>query len=219
MIVLHWLSGFLLLALLAVGWLMVHAQYEAAARFDIYQLHKSLGFAALALLVVRGIVRASTTAPAVRADARVGATLGERSASRPVPALVDLDFVGLARRLICDRGRAQPFLRFFRHSQHPRRQRRAIRVRAIAALNVSLGSGCADISPCLRGPETPIRRWRRCFDPYVAVLSQSPVTSPGFLIVRTPVESYERPWSQRRSATNDQTPSTRPNGHAPSKKP
>lgn len=64
MIVLHWLSGFLLLAVLAVGWLMVHAQYEAAARFDIYQLHKSLGFAALALLVVRGIVRASVTAPA-----------------------------------------------------------------------------------------------------------------------------------------------------------
>ena len=155
----------------------------------------------------------------IRADGRVGATFGERSASRPVPALVDLDLVGLARRLICDRGRAQPLLRFFRHSQHPRRQCRAIRVRAIAAFNVGLGSCCAHISACLRGPETPFRRSRSCFGPYVAVLSQRPVTSPGFLIVRTPVESYERPWSQRRSATNDQTPSTRPNGHAPSKKP
>jgi cytochrome b561 len=63
MIALHWLCGFLLLFLLALGWLMVHAQYDAAARFDMYQLHKSLGFLALALFLVRGIVRATTTSP------------------------------------------------------------------------------------------------------------------------------------------------------------
>jgi cytochrome b561 len=63
MISLHWLCGFLLLALFAIGWLMVHAQYDAAERFDMYQLHKSFGFAALALFAVRGIVRATTTSP------------------------------------------------------------------------------------------------------------------------------------------------------------
>jgi cytochrome b561 len=63
MIALHWLCGFLLLFLLAAGWLMVHAQYDAAARFDMYQLHKSLGFLALALFLARGIARATTTSP------------------------------------------------------------------------------------------------------------------------------------------------------------
>jgi cytochrome b561 len=63
MIALHWLCVFLLLVLLAVGWLMVYAQYDAAARFDMYQLHKSLGFLALPLFLVRGIVRAMTTSP------------------------------------------------------------------------------------------------------------------------------------------------------------
>jgi cytochrome b561 len=63
MIALHWLCGFLLVVLLTVGWFMVHAQYDAAARFDMYQLHKSLGFLALPLFLVRGIVRAMTTSP------------------------------------------------------------------------------------------------------------------------------------------------------------
>ena len=64
MITLHWLCGFLVLALLLLGWLMVHAGYGAAERFDMYQLHKSLGFAALALFVARGGVRLVTIAPA-----------------------------------------------------------------------------------------------------------------------------------------------------------
>jgi cytochrome b561 len=63
MIALHWICGFLLLVLLAVGWLMVHAQYDAATRFDMYQLHKSLGFLALPLFLLRGIVRVMTTSP------------------------------------------------------------------------------------------------------------------------------------------------------------
>jgi cytochrome b561 len=63
MIVLHWTCGFLLVALLAIGWLMVHANYDAAERFDMYQQHKSLGFLALALFLVRGIVRATTISP------------------------------------------------------------------------------------------------------------------------------------------------------------
>ena len=63
MIALHWLCGILLLTLLAVGWLMAHAGYDAAQRFDMYQLHKSLGFLTLALFLVRGLVRATATSP------------------------------------------------------------------------------------------------------------------------------------------------------------
>ncbi len=52
-IALHWSSALLILALLGLGWFMVHGDIAAGARFDLYQLHKSLGFLSLALLLLR----------------------------------------------------------------------------------------------------------------------------------------------------------------------
>ena len=63
-IALHWLSALLILGLLALGWVMVHAIDDAASRFDLYQLHKSLGFVALALLLARLAARLASPAPA-----------------------------------------------------------------------------------------------------------------------------------------------------------
>jgi len=65
-IALHWLSAVLILILLGLGWLMVHGDLEASTKFDLYQLHKSLGFLGLALLALRlgaRLVQASPPAP------------------------------------------------------------------------------------------------------------------------------------------------------------
>jgi cytochrome b561 len=62
----HWLSAVLILILLGLGWLMVHGDLEASTKFDLYQLHKSLGFLGLALLALRlgaRLVQASPPAP------------------------------------------------------------------------------------------------------------------------------------------------------------
>ena len=61
-IVLHWSSALVILALLAIGWAMLRL-FGAAARFDLYQLHKSLGVLALALFAARMAARAVTKAP------------------------------------------------------------------------------------------------------------------------------------------------------------
>jgi len=63
-VVLHWIGAALILGLLELGWFMVHAETDAARRFDLYQLHKSLGFLALAVLSVRLAARWATRAPA-----------------------------------------------------------------------------------------------------------------------------------------------------------
>ena len=63
-IVLHWLSAALILELIAHGWVMAHGGLSAAAAFDLYQSHKSLGFVALALTAARLIARLGSTAPA-----------------------------------------------------------------------------------------------------------------------------------------------------------
>ncbi len=63
-IVLHWLAGALILFLLAEGWAMAHAGFNAATTFDLYQLHKSFGFVVLALTAARLGGRAAFTAPA-----------------------------------------------------------------------------------------------------------------------------------------------------------
>ena len=63
-IVLHWLAGALILFLLAEGWAMAHAGFDAATTFDLYQLHKSFGFVVLALTAARLGARAAFTAPA-----------------------------------------------------------------------------------------------------------------------------------------------------------
>jgi cytochrome b561 len=76
-IALHWLSGALLIALFAIGFLMAHGPYDAAERFELYQFHKSMGFAALALFMTRGLSRAATTSPGSAATRR-----GERRAAQ-----------------------------------------------------------------------------------------------------------------------------------------
>jgi cytochrome b561 len=62
-IALHWSSALLVIVLLGLGWFMVHADVRAATKFDLYQLHKSLGFLSLALLLARLIARLSSAAP------------------------------------------------------------------------------------------------------------------------------------------------------------
>ena len=70
MIALHWLAAANILALIAVGWVMVYGDLSAAATFDSYQLHKSFGFAVLALTAARLIVRLVIAAPPAPAAAR-----------------------------------------------------------------------------------------------------------------------------------------------------
>ncbi len=60
---LHWINAALILELLVHGWLMTHAVFGAAATFDLYQWHKSLGFAALTLTVIRIVARLQFPAP------------------------------------------------------------------------------------------------------------------------------------------------------------
>jgi cytochrome b561 len=70
-IALHWVSAILILTLLALGWFMVHGDMGAGTRFDLYQLHKSLGFLSLALLLLRvgaRVARASPPFPAAMPD-------------------------------------------------------------------------------------------------------------------------------------------------------
>jgi cytochrome b561 len=50
---LHWASAAIILTLIVLGWVMVYGGVDAAATFDLYQWHKSFGFAALALSVAR----------------------------------------------------------------------------------------------------------------------------------------------------------------------
>jgi len=69
-IALHWLAGALILELVAHGWIMVHAGLDAATTFDLYQWHKSLGFAVLAITAARLAARLGLPAPAVPASAR-----------------------------------------------------------------------------------------------------------------------------------------------------
>jgi cytochrome b561 len=60
---LHWAAAAVILALLALGWVMVHGGLESAATFDLYQWHKSLGFAALALTAPRLAARLASASP------------------------------------------------------------------------------------------------------------------------------------------------------------
>jgi cytochrome b561 len=69
-VALHWINAALILELLAHGWIMTHAVFGAAETFDLYQLHKSLGFSALVLTVMRLAARLSFPAPAEVSAAR-----------------------------------------------------------------------------------------------------------------------------------------------------
>jgi cytochrome b561 len=63
MISLHWAAGAVILALLAIGWVMIHGGLDSAATFDLYQRHKSWGFVALALTAGRLAVRWVSPSP------------------------------------------------------------------------------------------------------------------------------------------------------------
>ncbi len=66
---LHWAAGAVILALIAMGWAMIHGDLDSAWTFDIYQWHKSWGFVALVLTAVRlaaRLVSASPPAPVSR---------------------------------------------------------------------------------------------------------------------------------------------------------
>lgn len=52
-ITLHWLIGIAILAMLAMGLLMVHGSLAPADKFKLYQLHKSVGLTILGLAVLR----------------------------------------------------------------------------------------------------------------------------------------------------------------------
>jgi len=60
---LHWLSAVLIFVLLGLGWFMVHGDLDAPTKFDLFQLHKSLGFLSLALLLLRLGARFAEPAP------------------------------------------------------------------------------------------------------------------------------------------------------------
>ena len=60
---LHWLSALAIVGLLALGLVMTHLIDSPARRFDLYQIHKSLGFVALFLLAARLAVRLTSHAP------------------------------------------------------------------------------------------------------------------------------------------------------------
>ena len=62
-IALHWLNAVAIVSLLALGLYMTRADFDAARKFDLYQLHKALGWLTLVLTVARLVVRASTPAP------------------------------------------------------------------------------------------------------------------------------------------------------------
>jgi cytochrome b561 len=75
MIALHWLAAANILALLALGWVMIYGDLGAAATFDAYQLHKSLGFVILALTAARLAMRLSVASPPAPAAERWELTL------------------------------------------------------------------------------------------------------------------------------------------------
>jgi len=60
---LHWIGAAIILALLAIGWAMVYGGLDAASTFDLYQWHKSLGFAALLLTAARLAARFAGSSP------------------------------------------------------------------------------------------------------------------------------------------------------------
>ncbi len=60
---LHWAAGAIILALIAMGWAMIHGDLDSAWTFDIYQWHKSWGFVALVLTAGRLAARFVSASP------------------------------------------------------------------------------------------------------------------------------------------------------------
>jgi cytochrome b561 len=67
---LHWAAAVLILAMLGLGLTMVHAGIGSGAKFETYQLHKSIGFLVLAVTLARGLWRNANPPPAPPAGAR-----------------------------------------------------------------------------------------------------------------------------------------------------
>jgi len=62
-ILLHWLTALAIVALFALGWIMVNLQTGSSLQFALFQWHKSVGFTVLALAVIRLGWRAAHPAP------------------------------------------------------------------------------------------------------------------------------------------------------------
>ena len=60
---LHWAAGAIILALIAMGWAMIHGDLDSAWTFDIYQWHKSWGLVALVLTAARLAARFVSASP------------------------------------------------------------------------------------------------------------------------------------------------------------
>jgi cytochrome b561 len=61
---LHWLGAAAILFMLALGFVMVNFVDEPGRRFDLYQLHKSLGIFVLAMMLARAAWRLASATPA-----------------------------------------------------------------------------------------------------------------------------------------------------------
>lgn len=59
----HWLTGVLLLAIIAGGWFMTGLDSSVPYKYDIYDLHKSLGVLIILLMVLRVGIRKFSTVP------------------------------------------------------------------------------------------------------------------------------------------------------------
>jgi cytochrome b561 len=67
---LHWAGGAVILALIALGWVMLYGGLDSAATFDLYQQHKSWGFVALVLTAARFAIRFVISSPPTPVSAR-----------------------------------------------------------------------------------------------------------------------------------------------------
>ncbi|MBB5046449.1 cytochrome b561 [Rhodopseudomonas rhenobacensis] len=62
---LHWLIAALIVALIVIGLTMAHAPIAMATKFQLYQLHKSIGISVLGLAVLRVLWRLTHRPPAL----------------------------------------------------------------------------------------------------------------------------------------------------------
>lgn len=61
--ILHWLTAFTIMALLAVGFYMSNIDPDAPNKYELYPLHKSFGMVALLLVMIRLPVRLKGNVP------------------------------------------------------------------------------------------------------------------------------------------------------------
>ncbi len=61
--ILHWLTAFTIMALLAVGFYMAGIDPDASDKYDLYPMHKAFGMVALLLVMIRLPVRAKGQLP------------------------------------------------------------------------------------------------------------------------------------------------------------